>query len=117
VIHQNLAHQVGRDGQELRPILTTHWSLINQAQIRLMNKRSWLESVVAPFPAQRAGCQSAEFTLNDRHKIIQCRLLTATPGLQQSCYLAWLRSRHLGPHSHEIVYLGDPVRWNRTNSI
>ena len=55
VIHQNLAHQVGGDGEELRAIPALYLRLVHQTQIRLVNQRGWLEGVVAPLAAEISG--------------------------------------------------------------
>ena len=58
MVHQNLSHQIGGDGKELRAIPALYQRLVHQTQIRLMNQRGRLEGVVAPLAAEVGGCQS-----------------------------------------------------------
>ena len=48
MIDQDAAHDLGRDAEKVRPILTSGHSLIDQAQISFMHQPGRLQGVVVP---------------------------------------------------------------------
>lgn len=66
--------------------------MINQAQIRFMNDRSGLQSVVLTFPAQAACGELAELPIDQRCEVLKGLLVPLRPFGQQSRHI--VGSRH-----------------------
>ena len=52
VIHQDLSHQAGRQGEQVRPISDVHPVNVHQAEVGFMDQGSRLEHVAGWFPTQ-----------------------------------------------------------------
>jgi hypothetical protein len=51
VVDQNAPHGLRSDGEEMAPALPSHAVLADQAQVRLVHKRSGLQGMAGPLPA------------------------------------------------------------------
>jgi hypothetical protein len=70
-VDQKAAHRLGRDGKEMRAVLPANISLIDEAQIRLVNERRRLERVVGAFAPARARRDPAQFPVHERNQGIE----------------------------------------------
>jgi hypothetical protein len=104
MMNQNLSHQVGGDGEELRAAATFHLGLIDHPQIRLVDQRRRLERVVLPFASNVGRRQTAQLAVQQRDKVAQCLLITATPGLEQTRHVPGFRCRHSTTPIDAIVH-------------
>jgi hypothetical protein len=73
MIGENLAHQMGRDHQELHPASAVRLVLPNQLDVRFVNQSRGLERVAWPLMAKVASRESPQFGINQRHKAVQSR--------------------------------------------
>ena len=106
MIDQNLAHQVGRDAEELRAAGALHLRLVHQPQVGLVDQRRRLQRVVRPLAADIGGREAAQFAVDERHQFAQCLLVAAAPGLEQSRYFPGSRCRHSPPRSTRLYTAG-----------
>jgi hypothetical protein len=67
VVHEDLAHELSRDGKEMSAIFKMSRSLILQAQKRFMNESGSLQSVPGPFVTQITMRLAAQLTVDQRH--------------------------------------------------
>ena len=92
VIHQDLARQVCRRPEEVRPPVPTRVLLIDQPQVSLVYQRGGLRRVVGAFVRQVGGSQLAQFGVNKRSELFQGLLVNPRPLPQD------LRDRVAGRH-------------------
>ena len=57
VIDEDAAHHLGRDAEEVRPVLPVDTVLACEPDVRLVDQRGGLERVVGPFPPQIASAR------------------------------------------------------------
>jgi hypothetical protein len=64
---------------------------IYQSQICLVDERCGLECVTGPLIPHVAPGNAVKFCIDQRHQAVECRLVAATPGLQQNADFDGLR--------------------------
>lgn len=69
VIDQNLAHLVGSDGEEVRPVLPSDGRPFGKALPGFVYERSRLQGVVSPLAPHIGGCQAAHFAVYEGRKL------------------------------------------------
>jgi hypothetical protein len=79
MINQDSPHQLGRDAKEVSAILPTHLLLVYQPYVGLVDERRGLKGVSWVFPAHVAPCKLSELSVDERQKLIECRLVSLTP--------------------------------------
>src|SRR5262249_46262133 len=84
MIDQNLPHQVCRDTNKMRPILTLNAFLIDQPQKCLMHERSGLQRMVRTFTAKIVPGEPAKLFVDNGHQLtervlISCGQFTENP--------------------------------------
>lgn len=83
MVHENAAHHLGGDRQEVRPILPVNPLMVDQPQIGLVNERRRLERVVAPLPAQLACRARPQVSMDQIEQIVARLNVSARPRAQQ----------------------------------
>ena len=68
VIHQQTAHDVRRDGEEMRPVLPARASLIDELQVGLVHQRGGAQRMVAPLAHQVAAREPAQLVVHGIHQ-------------------------------------------------
>ena len=71
VVHEDAPHRLRRDGEEVRAVLPLHPVETRQLRVGLVRQRGRIQSVIAPFPAQRAMRQPPQLVVDDRHEIVE----------------------------------------------
>ena len=84
MIDENQAHEVGGDTEKMRaagPVLILDG---DESEIGFVEKRGWLESVVGAFAPQVTRSEPSKFGVDERHQMIQGRLIASLPLVEQS---------------------------------
>ena len=68
----------------MRAVLPPHLADVDQAQVGLVDERRCLKSVAGAFPGHVVAGEAMEFAVNERHQTIECTLIAAAPGQQES---------------------------------
>ena len=82
MINQNPAHHLRGYAEEMSAVLPVHLSLIDKAQISLVDKRGRLQSVTRALQPQVAVGHAAQFLIYGANYIIQCLAVSTAPGNQ-----------------------------------
>jgi hypothetical protein len=83
VIHQDLAHELGRNCEKMRAALPLREILPNQSQISLMHERCTLQSVLGPLIPQMSVSQTAQFFIDQGQERVQGLAVAIPPALQK----------------------------------
>jgi hypothetical protein len=83
VVDQDLAHETRSDGYEMGAVFGVDWTLLDEAEISLMNQSGAAEGVVRALAAQVAMGNGSQFAINQRHEYIEGRLIPVTPSKQE----------------------------------
>jgi hypothetical protein len=83
VVDQDLAHETRGDGYEMGAVFGVDWTLLDEAEISLMNQSGAAEGVVRALAAQVAMGNGSQFAINQRHEYIEGRLIPVTPSKQE----------------------------------
>ena len=73
----------------MRAAFPLHLTRINQTQISFIDQRRRLHQVAGPLVAHEMMRQPAQFLVDERHQLIERRLISASPGEQQLRYFLW----------------------------
>ena len=84
VIDKNAAHRLGSDTEELSTIGPVDVSLIDEADVDLVDQSSRLKCVVGPLVSRIAPRQSPKLLVNKRHQLVECVLMPLAPSSQLS---------------------------------
>jgi hypothetical protein len=63
VVHEDLAHEPGRNPEEMRPVLPAHLSLVDQPQIRFVDQSRGLQDMAGPLLPHVPAGNLAQFVL------------------------------------------------------
>jgi hypothetical protein len=83
VIHEDPAHHLGCDAEELRAVAPGHPALIDEAQIRLVHESCRLQGVAGSFTSKVGGSAAAKFLVDERHQQVACSDIALAPGLEK----------------------------------
>ena len=86
MVHQNAPHELRRNPVELGAVLPASSLLINQAKIGLVNQGSGLQRVIRSLAPQVVSRQTSQFALDQRHELVEGRLVTTAPPGQKLSY-------------------------------
>ena len=92
VIHENPAHHLRRDAEEMRPIPPVDLPLVDQPQVDLVNQRGWLQRVADPFAAKLARGHPTQLRVDERQQLVESISVTTPPFGQ--------KRRHVRPGRH-----------------
>lgn len=87
LIHQNLAHQSGRESKEVRAIGPGGLGLLRQAQEYFVHDAGRIEDVSTRFPSHIGMGQLAKVLIHQRHQLILRGTVTFSPAQQQRGYV------------------------------
>jgi hypothetical protein len=87
VVHQDLAHEPGGNGNEMRAILEVNRLAAQQTHVGLMHQGCALQRVVGTFGLKMVVGQTAKLFVNQRHEIAESFLVALRPVVQELGYL------------------------------
>jgi hypothetical protein len=88
MVNQDATHHLGRQREEVRPILPGGVALANQPQIGLIDERGGLKDVARRFMAKSGGCPTAQFLVDHCHQLVARPEVPAAPSVQQTGHIA-----------------------------
>jgi hypothetical protein len=88
MVDQDLPHQIGRDSEEVRPVVGVRVSLVDKPQISFIDECRRLQSMSSSLPAEICGRKAAQFGVQERYQLIQRRSVAIAPGKEQTRRLA-----------------------------
>jgi hypothetical protein len=94
VIHENPAHHLRRNAEEMRPIPPVAVPLVDQAQVQLVNERGRLQREATPLAEKLALCHTTQLRVDERQQLVE-GVSVATPPFAQ-------KRRHVGPGRHVV---------------
>ena len=65
MIHQQPAHYLGCNAEEVSPVLPVHSRLVDQTQVSFMNQGSRLQGVINAFTSQIIRCKFSQLIVDD----------------------------------------------------
>jgi hypothetical protein len=83
IVHENSAHHLRGNSEEVCFVLPVDVVLIGQTQVRLVDERGGLERVVRAFVPKLARSDVAQLRVNQRQKALECAAIAATPPVEQ----------------------------------
>ena len=83
VVHEDEAHQLRGDRQEVRAVLPLHPALVSQAQVGLVDQGRRLDGVVRALAGQAAACQPFQLGMHERNDGVERLPIAAAPGAQK----------------------------------
>lgn len=87
MIDEDLPHHGGRNSEEVRPARERHAIDVDEAKVGLVNKGGRLEGVPGSFAAEAAACHPAQFVIDERDQMVECRGVSLAPGQEQIRYI------------------------------
>ena len=97
VVDKDAAHHVRGNRKEMRAVLPPDLSLVDQLEIRLVDKGRGGERVVGALAAQVTARQPAQFVVDGVDQTASRRLIARTPSHEQVCQLCVVRHTGLRP--------------------
>ena len=94
VIHENPAHHLRRNAEEMRPIPPVALPLVDQAQVELVNERGGLQREATPFAAKLAYGHATQLRVDERQQLVEGIRVTTPPFGQ--------KRRYVGPGRHVV---------------
>src|SRR5579862_9680037 len=70
VVHQDAAHNLRGNSEELRSRFTANVLPVHQAQISLVHQGCSLEQVIGTFAAHVMGCDPTQLVIHNRHQMV-----------------------------------------------
>jgi hypothetical protein len=70
MIHENLSHGVGSNGQKMRPALPIETRLTGELQVGFVNQRGGLKSMALSFPVQVSRSKCSQFAVDVRKQLL-----------------------------------------------
>jgi hypothetical protein len=92
-IHQDSAHQRGRYGEEMAPVLPIQPRNVGQMQVGLMHQVRHLQGFARPFVFQAMSRQTPQFPVDARNQSLQRLLVAIGPGAKELGGLRYGRVR------------------------
>ena len=83
MIHEDAAHELRRDAEELRAMLPRRSPLIHQPEIEFMNERRRRERVIGTFPPELARRDPPQLAINYGEQAIERARIPFRPTQQQ----------------------------------
>jgi hypothetical protein len=83
VIDQDPAHDLRRNTKKMRSILPIDLALVDEPDVRLMNKGRRLQGVVGPLVPKLARGHAAELRIDEWQQLIERSPVAATPLAEQ----------------------------------
>ena len=80
-VHQDPAHEPGRQGEEMRAILPIDPLRTGQAEVRRVNQRGALQRRAGTLVAQVAPSLGTQLAVDQRHQPVECLLVSSAPRL------------------------------------
>jgi hypothetical protein len=71
VVHENAAHHLRGDAEEMRPVLPGYSVLVNQPQIRFVDNRGGRQRVISALAAEVRARQPAQLSVDKRHELVK----------------------------------------------
>ena len=84
MVNQQLAHHTGCDGQEVRTVLESGLSRVNQLEIGLMDKGRRVQASIRSLATEAAASQPAEPVVDEGNEAVQRPGVAITPLLEQT---------------------------------
>ena len=81
-VHQDATHDLGGDGEELRPVPPHRAPLVDQAKVGLVDQGRGLQGVVAALAAQSSRGPSPKLVVDERHQAVARALIPLAPCLE-----------------------------------
>jgi hypothetical protein len=84
LVHEDSAHQVGGNPEEVRPVLPLDRVLIDKLDVGLVHERGGLQRVVGALAREISSRQGPQFCVDQRNEAVECLLAAIAPFLQQA---------------------------------
>jgi hypothetical protein len=79
VVDEDEAHELGRDREEMAPIVPSHGAFAGQADPRLVHEGSRLERVMVALAGEAAPRDSPQFLFDERYERVERTPIPAAP--------------------------------------
>lgn len=79
MIDENLPHELRGYTKEMRTVFNFRWRLLHEPEVRLMNQRCALESMVRTFLPQMAPRDATQLFVNEGNKDLESLLIPGSP--------------------------------------
>jgi hypothetical protein len=79
IVHQDLAHEPGSDGDEVCPVLQLHRLAAYQPKVSLVNQGGGLQGVIRSFRLEVVMSEPAQFLVEQRQQSIKGSLVSLLP--------------------------------------
>jgi hypothetical protein len=83
VLHENATNEMGRDSEEMRPILPLDAALIDELKIGIVRQSRGLKRVTWSLPAQVMVGDPAQLSVDFAKQLLSGVLIPLTPGDEQ----------------------------------
>jgi hypothetical protein len=87
VVDEDPAHHLGRQREELRPVLPRQSSLLDESKIRFVNERGRLQRVARFFSSEVCTGAPAQIPVHQRDKALARGIVASGPGSKQGCHI------------------------------
>jgi hypothetical protein len=109
VVHEDAAHHVRGDADELRAVPPIDATLVDEPEVGFVHERCGLERVTAALFAEEVGGEAAQFAVNQRHQLLE-RVLIAVFPVDQKLRYAFRRLHMFGISARVYNKCFEPVR-------
>ena len=93
VVDKDVAHHLCRHAKELRAVAEARGLLVYKSQVDFIYERSGLKRVIGSLASQVFLRKAAQFAVDQRHQLIERRLIAMGPSSEQLSYvLVWLHT-------------------------
>ena len=104
MVHQNTPHRFRRNSIEVTAALPLPDGIAPQPQIRFMDQGGGLQRMARTLLVHVAAGHSSQLRINQRHKLIERRLVAVAPLVQQSRDVARRRRNYSNLGDFHRVY-------------
>jgi hypothetical protein len=94
VIDEDPTHELRGDTKEMRAVLPSNVTLIDQFEERLVNQSRRLSGMLGPFTPEITRRHSAQFSIDDWHQGVECFAVATGPARKQFRNVAVRRCFH-----------------------
>jgi hypothetical protein len=84
MVHQDSAHHLGRQGEEVRSILPIGVTLVDESEVRLVDQGGRLQNVPGPFVSKSGRRPAAQLLVDDGDELVPRGEIASCPRMEQS---------------------------------
>lgn len=81
MIDQNIAHELGGDGEEMHAVIPVNRIVVDEPQVSFVHQGGAFESVLIALSRNAPG-QPAQLVVDQRHQLFACRAVAVVPSQQ-----------------------------------